>query len=608
MAITKTNFINYVRCPRYASLDDVSTNKLESDISFSEYKKEEEEQRLRELYDMMYDEEENDILTVKDEQLEVMLPYYNEIEILAGKVASKYFNGTFKFAYNTNDQESFDCKINGIRYLCYVDIYNEVDDYFNIIEVKATTSKKFLDLGYKVNKEFNSIFEKRDNFYYLKNDLDDKGLKIKTKLFNRFDNVGHYVYDLAVQRYIIENDLKQNNQSEKIDKIKYYLAVLNKDYVFNGKYDNIKPIYDTDDFGNEIIEYFDLTDVTKEYMDIIDIDRKKVEKYLRELKGDYVPINHYCEKKKITKCRYIPICWKNIPSKNSIFNYLDAHHGFKDETGYKHDCFELVSDGIINMIDMPDNYLEREKNIIQKQVTKTHIPYFNKEKIKAGISQIEYPIYHLDFESFPCPLPRFKGEKCYSQSVFQFSLHIEKEEGICDKEKDHYGYLAVDNQDHRLELVEAMIKYIDLSKGTILVYNDSFEKTRLKELSEIFPQYKNELLRMKDMVFDLMNITKTRSSLYEELGFDKKESSLFNYYHEDMTGSFSIKKILPLFSNLTYKGMEIGNGVEALVTYAKFSKMDKIEYEYKYQKLVEYCRQDTWAMVEILKGLRKSVN
>lgn len=54
--------------------------------------------------------------------------------------------------------------------------------------------------------------------------------------------------------------------------------------------------------------------------------------------------------------------------------------------------------------------------------------------------------------------------------------------------------------------------------------------------------------------------------------------------------------------------MEIANGVEALVTYAKFPKMTQVEYEYKYQKLVEYCRQDTWAMVEILKGLRKSVN
>lgn len=608
MAITKTKFINYLRCPRYVALDNLNENELESDVSLTQYREEEQEEKLKELYGMMYDDSGNDILTVKDEQLEVMLPYYNEIEVLAGNVASKYFPGTFKFAYNTKDQESFDCKINGIRYLCYVDIYNEVDDYFNIIEVKATTSKKFLDMGYTENKEFQSLFENINGIYHVSSNLSEKGLKIKQKLFDRFDKSGHYVYDLAVQRYIIENDLKQNNQESKIDKIKYYLAVLNKDYVFEGKFEGVKPIYDEDANGNEIITFFDLTDITKEYMDLISLDRAKVERYIRELDASYVPINYYCEKKKTTKCKYVPICWKNIPNKNSIFNYLDAHHGFKDDEGHKHDCYELVSDGIINLVDMPDNYLEREKNIIQKQVTKTHIPYFNKEKIKAGIAQITYPIYHLDFESFPCPLPRFRGEKCYSQSVFQFSLHIEKEEGVCDKINDHYGYLAVNTDDHRLELVEEMIKYIKLDKGTILVYNDSFEKTRLKELSEIFPQYKKELLRMRDMVFDLMNITKTRSSLYEELGFNKEEASLFNYYHEDMTGSFSIKKILPLFSNLTYKGMEIANGVEALVTYAKFPKMTQVEYEYKYQKLVEYCRQDTWAMVEILKGLRKSVN
>lgn len=608
MAITKTKFINYLRCPRYVALDNLNENELESDVSLTQYREEEQEEKLKELYGMMYDDSGNDILTVKDEQLEVMLPYYNEIEVLAGNVASKYFPGTFKFAYNTKDQESFDCKINGIRYLCYVDIYNEVDDYFNIIEVKATTSKKFLGMGYTENKEFQPLFENINGIYHVSSNLSEKGLKIKQKLFDRFDKSGHYVYDLAVQRYIIENDLKQNNQESKIDKIKYYLAVLNKDYVFEGKFEGVKPIYDEDANGNEIITFFDLTDITKEYMDLISLDRAKVERYIRELDASYVPINYYCEKKKTTKCKYVPICWKNIPNKNSIFNYLDAHHGFKDDEGHKHDCYELVSDGIINLVDMPDNYLEREKNIIQKQVTKTHIPYFNKEKIKAGIAQITYPIYHLDFESFPCPLPRFRGEKCYSQSVFQFSLHIEKEEGVCDKINDHYGYLAVNTDDHRLELVEEMIKYIKLDKGTILVYNDSFEKTRLKELSEIFPQYKKELLRMRDMVFDLMNITKTRSSLYEELGFNKEEASLFNYYHEDMTGSFSIKKILPLFSNLTYKGMEIANGVEALVTYAKFPKMTQVEYEYKYQKLVEYCRQDTWAMVEILKGLRKSVN
>ena len=151
-----------------------------------------------------------------------------------------------------------------------------------------------------------------------------------------------------------------------------------------------------------------------------------------------------------------------------------------------------------------------------------------------------------------------------------------------------------------------MIKHIDTnSGGTVLVYNESFEKSRLTELANIFPEYKKELLKIKDMVFDLMNITKTKSSLYEELGYSKEEASLFNYYHEDLNGSYSIKKFLPLFSNLTYKGMEVSNGVEALATYAKFSKMDKTEYKHKYEKLVEYCRQDTWAMVEILWGLKK---
>ena len=110
------------------------------------------------------------------------------------------------------------------------------------------------------------------------------------------------------------------------------------------------------------------------------------------------------------------------------------------------------------------------------------------------------------------------------------------------------------------------------------------------------------------MIFDLMYVLKSNTNLYKELGYDEEDAKMFNYYHKDMSGSFSIKKILPLFSNLTYKDMEIANGVEALVAYANFPKFTQEEYNYKYQKLLEYCKQDTWAMVEILKGLRKLVN
>lgn len=619
MAVTKTNFINYIRCPRFVSLDHLKKEKLDSFVSIDEYLEEEQEEKLKEIIGTMFDEEGNDLIDTTNEHLQVMLPYYNKVEILAGKLCPKYFKGTFKYSKDTKDQESFDCKINGIRYLCYVDIYNEIDDYFNIIEVKATTTKKFLAIGKTVKDDFGkksvaSIFDKKDNIYYLREDLDNieevmkekEYYNYKEKLFNRLHSAGHYVYDLAVQRYIIEQDLKQNNMSDKIPKIHYYLAVLNSEYIFDGTYLGSEPDYKTDINNQDIVSFFDLTTLTKQYLDKIDLDRKRVEEYIKNLDASKVPIGDYCENKKTTVCKYKKICWDFIPSTNSILNYFDNHHGFKDQDGNLYNRYDLINEGIVKLTDMPLNYLNREKNVIQYQVVKNHSPYINMDKISAGIKCITYPIYHLDFETFPCPLPRFRGEKCYTQSVFQFSLHIEKEPGKCDKEKDHYEYLAIDHQDRREELIKKMVEWIDTeSGGTILVYNESFEKTRLKELGEIFSQYKAKLNKMREMIFDLMYIVKTNSKLYKELGYNDNEAKMFNYYHEDMTGSFSIKKILPLFSNLTYKGMEIANGVEALVAYANFPKLDKPDYEHKYRKLVEYCKQDTWAMVEILKGLRK---
>lgn len=619
MAVTKTNFINYIRCPRFVSLDHLKKEKLDSFVSIDEYLEEEQEEKLKEIIGTMFDCEGNDLIDTTNEHLQVMLPYYNKVEILAGKLCPKYFKGTFKYSKDTKDQESFDCKINGIRYLCYVDIYNEIDDYFNIIEVKATTTKKFLAIGKTVKDDFGkksiaSIFDKKDNIYYLREDLNNieevmkekEYYNYKEKLFNRLNSAGHYVYDLAVQRYIIEQDLKQNNMSDKIPKIHYYLAVLNSEYIFDGTYLGSEPDYKTDINNQDIVSFFDLTTLTKQYLDKIDLDRKRVEEYIKNLDASKVPIGDYCENKKTTVCKYKKICWDFIPSTNSILNYFDNHHGFKDQDGNLYNRYDLINEGIVKLTDMPLNYLNREKNVIQYQVVKNHSPYINMDKISAGIKCITYPIYHLDFETFPCPLPRFRGEKCYTQSVFQFSLHIEKEPGKCDKEKDHYEYLAIDHQDRREELIKKMVEWIDTeSGGTILVYNESFEKTRLKELGEIFSQYKTKLNKMREMIFDLMYIVKTNSKLYKELGYNDNEAKMFNYYHEDMTGSFSIKKILPLFSNLTYKGMEIANGVEALVAYANFPKLDKPDYEHKYRKLVEYCKQDTWAMVEILKGLRK---
>ena len=311
MAITKTKFINYVRCPRYVALDDLKKEKLDSMITIEEYKKEEELEHITELISGMFDSEGNDLIDIKNEHLETMLPYYNKVEILAGEIASKYFDGSFKFSKSTYNQESFDAVIDNIRYLCYVDIYNENEDGINIIEAKATTTKKYLDLG---NKDYSIFMKDEKGIYKLLEDLD---LNIedymplsvyernKAKLFDRYSASGHYVYDIAVQRFIIENDMR----SHGVDKnVKYYLAVLNSNYVFDGRYENGEAIYDRIN-GEDIISYIDVTSITRDLMDKVYLDSQRVKKYIDDLDGSRVPLGEYCEYKKTVKCKYCPLCF-----------------------------------------------------------------------------------------------------------------------------------------------------------------------------------------------------------------------------------------------------------------------------------------------------------
>jgi len=285
--------------------------------------------------------------------------------------------------------------------------------------------------------------------------------------------------------------------------------------------------------------------------------------------------------------------------------YLDKHHGFKNPHGDKYSYFDLIEEGFTSMEDVPHDWLSRRNNQIQRDCAITHKEYYDHSKIRAAIETIQYPIYHLDFESFPCPFPRFKGERPYMQSLFQFSLHIERSPGVCDKEEDHYEFLSKNHEDNRLELVQKLCEYIKKDGGSVLVYNEAFEKTRIKELALFYPEYADRLHDINSRLFDLLHVVKTNSKLFTALGFDEERSKTVNYYHEDLAGSFSIKKVLPIFSNLTYKGMVVGNGMEAVYAYAGYKDFGEKELLEKFDALVKYCQQDTWAMVEILAELRK---
>lgn len=609
MLISKTRFFNLIRCPRYAALEDIYLNKNKAVVSFStveDLEKYEYKEKIKNLVDSMYDEETGeDLITSFDPKMEVFADDFKEIEILAAKKAERQFKGTAKYSEYTNLQKHFEYQDEDYGFHCFLDIYLEKEDEIIIIEVKSVTSNSFFnDFKKTINRTPYYLFTKTpDNNLIIEEKNKEALFGIYQKFFDIYaTTASKHAYDLAFQRYVIEHAKDKPNK-----KIKYYLGILNHEYKFDGKYIDSKPYYDP----NKIISFVDLTEITYQLQPKIEEYKKLLFKYLNEFKADKCNLGKYCMRKKTRECQFLDVCMKdlNIPEKNSIFTYTSNHNGFKDpETKEKYHPFDLISIGKTKALDLTEDWLERINNIYQRRVIESHQEYIDKEKINTWINNLKYPIYHLDFETLASPLPKFKGETPYTQSPFQFSIHIEKSPGDCDKEKDNYYHLNKDNyNDYREEIIKKLIDIIKDDNGTVLAYNKGFEKSVLRKLGENFPEYKKDLENRYERLDDLMYPVKGNNKFYNSFGYSEEEVKSFCYYHEDMQGSFSIKKVLPVLSTLSYKNLAVKNGNEAVIAYATMQKDDPNDLRKKREDLLKYCGQDTWAMVVILDKLREKI-
>ena len=157
------------------------------------------------------------------------------------------------------------------------------------------------------------------------------------------------------------------------------------------------------------------------YQSRIDIERQNLEKNIFESDPSPCNLSVSCALKKNTECKFKSICFKNVPEKNASFNYK-RFVSFKWD-GITYNKYDLINNGYLKLDDIPYEWLTSENHKIQRECYDRNVTYINKDKITAGLNSLENPIYHLDFETFPCPVPRFKGEHPYYQSPFEFSLH-----------------------------------------------------------------------------------------------------------------------------------------------------------------------------------------
>lgn len=215
-------------------------------------------------------------------------------------------------------------------------------------------------------------------------------------------------------------------------------------------------------------------------------------------------------------------------------------------------------------------------------------PITNANGIQEFLSQLQYPLYFMDFETIMTSIPEHDGHWPYRQVPFQYSVHIQhlKQDDVM-----HHEYISTPNSNPCKTFIENLIKVLG-KKGSIIVYNKTFENTRLNELKEEFPEYQNEIELIQQRLVDLM------------VPFRKK-----HYYLPEMKGSYSIKYVLPaLVPEYSYENLAIGNGGDASAAYYNLKfETNQETIDLVMANLFEYCKLDTLAMVKILKKLKEIV-
>lgn len=197
------------------------------------------------------------------------------------------------------------------------------------------------------------------------------------------------------------------------------------------------------------------------------------------------------------------------------------------------------------------------------------------------------PLHFLDFESWNPALPVFAGTRPYQQLPFQWSDHCLLVDDVCD----HAYHLADGDQDPRFQVAETLVSRFAQDDGAVIAHHAAFECACLNNLAARCPRLELPLLDIASRLVDL-----------EALVAD-------NVYHPQFHGSFSLKAVFPaLVPGESYQNLAVQNGNAAALAFGALRIMpDGPEKDRLRNEMLDYCAQDTWAMVQIYRTLRALV-
>ncbi|HRW93930.1 MAG TPA: DUF2779 domain-containing protein [Thermotogota bacterium] len=212
------------------------------------------------------------------------------------------------------------------------------------------------------------------------------------------------------------------------------------------------------------------------------------------------------------------------------------------------------------------------------------------------------PLAFLDFETIAPTLPLLEGTAPFELLPVVYSLDILPDSRI-PEQAQHHEFLANPFQlgESILRLARNLTDQLQQCP-TIVAYNMGFEQRVMRSLGSWLAGrgelvLSEELLALHNRFVDL-------EPLFRQ-----------HFYHPAFSGSSSIKKILPvLVPGCDYQGFSVQHGQQASVVFLNHLYKRGMRLLQQgislpsLQELLEYCNQDSWAMVQIHQRLWKLVD
>jgi hypothetical protein len=311
----------------------------------------------------------------------------------------------------------------------------------------------------------------------------------------------------------------------------------------------------------------DVTDAVTECIPAANAEAQALQRVMKQARAPRKGVGAHCTSP--YECPFISRCHADLPQ-GPDYPVILLPHGGKTVT-------KLLADGYEDLRKVPSERFSSAAHVRVHTATVTGTPYFD-VAATAVLRQIEAPFSYLDFETITKAVPEIIGTRPYEQLPFQWSVHVETSR----EDVSHAEFLAIGSFGDFGLLAKCLGEAIP-PRGTVFVYNASFERGVLNRLAELAPEYAVTLHGIADRLFDLLPVARDA------------------YYHRDMQGSWSIKSVMPTIDasldyRLTGEVQEGGAAQSAFMELRDPGILSERAAQLR-TALLDYCKHDTWVMV-----------